>query len=484
MIRISNAAAKCFCLVFLVCFSKSRNNQVLSFLLVPLEKCQRAMMRNHNNPNTKLCMSSTKKQEKPPQTTTDQEIDDETPLNPVGAQFFGGSAEKEELFDEDIEKNSANASTLVLLATFNRFDNLDAFPDATAKSVARKLQTSLNALLHPQQDESSSSEGTDMEDIIYSSDFTWISPLKLSNEARTPFEEIAIAKDFYRRMDISIISAKSSTSTTNKIELRWMISLVWPNFWEAQVTITGTSLLTMNGFQITNQEDFLDYGDTTNAIAWQLLPRFWDMFHIGMTPSAELQPRLPVSQHKHKFFSNYQIYDIPPRYVLKPSILDTGSRDMRLAQVLPSSAFSCFIVTAGKFKQRYVPISFSNYFLFIYLYYNIFNFFSPIFVSLSLSLSFLRYFGTLDALQFFLLPFVLGKSMFALILSNTLYAVAFSCYFYITHLGYRALPFLTNTEVFLFPIVAVVLLYVLNFVGHPFGLGFNASRLMAHLFFD
>jgi len=98
--------------------------------------------------------------------------------------------------------------------------------------------------------------------------------------------------------------------------------------------------------------------------------------------------------------------------------------------------------------------------------------------------AFLPFFVILYALQFFLLPFVLGKSMFALILSNTLYAVAFSCYFYITHLGYRALPFLTNTEVFLFPIVAVFMLYILNFVGHPFGLGFNASRLMAHLFFD
>jgi len=90
----------------------------------------------------------------------------------------------------------------------------------------------------------------------------------------------------------------------------------------------------------------------------------------------------------------------------------------------------------------------------------------------------------LDAFQFFLLPLVLGKSIFALILSNTMYAAAFSWYFYISHLGYRALPFLTNTEVFLFPIVLVLILYVLNFIGHPFGLGLNASRLMAHLYFD
>ena len=47
-----------------------------------------------------------------------------------------------------------------------------------------------------------------------------------------------------------------------------------------------------------------------------------------------------------------------------------------------------------------------------------------------------------------------------------------------------ALPFLSNTEVFLFPIVAVLAIYVLNFIGYPMGLGWNASRLVAHYYFD
>jgi len=98
--------------------------------------------------------------------------------------------------------------------------------------------------------------------------------------------------------------------------------------------------------------------------------------------------------------------------------------------------------------------------------------------------AFFPLFVLLYALQFFLLPLVLGNSLLSLILSNTLYALAFSWYFYITHLGYRALPFLSNTEVFLFPIVAVLVIYVLNFVGYPMGLGWNASRLVAHFYFD
>jgi hypothetical protein len=47
-----------------------------------------------------------------------------------------------------------------------------------------------------------------------------------------------------------------------------------------------------------------------------------------------------------------------------------------------------------------------------------------------------------------------------------------------------ALPFLSNTEVFLFPVAAVLLVYALNFIGYPFGFGWNASRLMSIIYFD
>lgn len=98
--------------------------------------------------------------------------------------------------------------------------------------------------------------------------------------------------------------------------------------------------------------------------------------------------------------------------------------------------------------------------------------------------AFFPLFVLLYAVQYFLLPVVLMPGLLSLILSNTLYAAAFSIYFYITHLGYRALPFLSNTEVFLFPIAGVVGLYVLNLIGYPFGFGWNASRIMAHFYFD
>lgn len=98
--------------------------------------------------------------------------------------------------------------------------------------------------------------------------------------------------------------------------------------------------------------------------------------------------------------------------------------------------------------------------------------------------AFVPLFVLLYGVHFFLLPLVLGTSLLSLGISNTLFAIAFGWYFYITHLGYRALPFLTNTEVFLFPIVVILAIYVFNFVGYPFGLGFNASRIIAYVYFE
>jgi len=98
--------------------------------------------------------------------------------------------------------------------------------------------------------------------------------------------------------------------------------------------------------------------------------------------------------------------------------------------------------------------------------------------------AFFPLFVLIYCVQFFLLPLVLGKSLLALMVSNSLFAFAFGWYFYVTHLGYRALPFLSKTEVFLFPIVGVLLVYVLNLTFYPFGFGWNGSRVMAYMYFE
>jgi UNC-50 family len=69
--------------------------------------------------------------------------------------------------------------------------------------------------------------------------------------------------------------------------------------------------------------------------------------------------------------------------------------------------------------------------------------------------SFFPFFILLYVLQFFLLPLLMGGGLLPCILSNVLYAIAFTLYFYITFLGYDILPFLQHTTVFLYPIAAV-----------------------------
>jgi hypothetical protein len=53
--------------------------------------------------------------------------------------------------------------------------------------------------------------------------------------------------------------------------------------------------------------------------------------------------------------------------------------------------------------------------------------------------SFFPLFMLLYVLQFFLLPIVLTNSFFAFVVSNTLFSIAFTWYFYLTHLGYRGM---------------------------------------------
>lgn len=98
--------------------------------------------------------------------------------------------------------------------------------------------------------------------------------------------------------------------------------------------------------------------------------------------------------------------------------------------------------------------------------------------------SFFPLFVLLYVIQLLLLPVLLGKSLWALMLSNTLYALGFSVYFYVTHLGYRSLPFLHKTEVFLYPVVVIIMLLVLSITLWPLNVRVNVTREMAKLYFD
>lgn len=84
----------------------------------------------------------------------------------------------------------------------------------------------------------------------------------------------------------------------------------------------------------------------------------------------------------------------------------------------------------------------------------------------------------LHVLQFVLSPYLLSSAFSATLLANSLYAISFSIYFYHMFLGYSALPFMRNTQVFLFPIGLIAVAFILSLL-----VGFNASKFVYSIYF-
>eukprot|EP01106_Pelomyxa_sp_JSP_P008940 TRINITY_DN24543_c0_g1_i1.p1 TRINITY_DN24543_c0_g1~~TRINITY_DN24543_c0_g1_i1.p1 ORF type:complete len:251 (-),score=45.67 TRINITY_DN24543_c0_g1_i1:48-800(-) len=62
--------------------------------------------------------------------------------------------------------------------------------------------------------------------------------------------------------------------------------------------------------------------------------------------------------------------------------------------------------------------------------------------------------------QYFASPLLTLPSWVATLVGNCVYALAYTYYFYVTFLGYQVLPFLHNTQVFLYPIGLIVMAWV------------------------
>lgn len=300
--------------------------------------------------------------------TIERDPDDEITSEKVfGAEFFGGNKVKEELFDPVAEDRAAELARQERDAlqldggrtVYRRFEDATCFVDGEAADVARRLQAAINGALYD-EDEAVS---------MYAANVDWTTPFPRARGSQTPLDELTNALSFYKRLDLAIVGGRSLPGTSSngdsgriEMEFRWEVSVEWPNFWESRVLLTGTSRIVLDGSsgEIVSQTDKLDGGDNVvAAIGSQLNPRFWDLYHIGMTPSAELAPRLqPRGDVKKGLFSgSYELCEVPPRLVVQPTLLDLGGRDERIAQVVPNHAFSTIIKTTGPNKQRYVPVT-------------------------------------------------------------------------------------------------------------------------------
>jgi hypothetical protein len=87
----------------------------------------------------------------------------------------------------------------------------------------------------------------------------------------------------------------------------------------------------------------------------------------------------------------------------------------------------------------------------------------------------------LYVLQFLILPLILRAegSFLATLLANTMYLIAGIYYYYVTSLGYTARPFLQRTEIFLYPIGGLVILYTLSLI-----LNVNMTLLVVNFYFS
>ncbi len=81
--------------------------------------------------------------------------------------------------------------------------------------------------------------------------------------------------------------------------------------------------------------------------------------------------------------------------------------------------------------------------------------------------------------QFVFIPFIVHDGFSAVFIGNTFYLVALSYYWYITFLGYSALPFLYGTQNFLLPIPLLVLVYMLSLLFQ-----WNIGKTVLSLYFS
>lgn len=285
--------------------------------------------------------------------------DEETPAGVGGAEFFGGNKQKEELYDAE-EELLAGKDIKLQATSYNRFAvsaDGGAFDSDEVASMARSLQQQINKVLYMGDENlkaivKQKQDDDNLDVISFGRSLAWETPMTKSSE--DPVKELEAAKKFYQEVDLAIVGGKEISEGV--VELSWELSLVWPTFWSPRVVLAGASTCTLasDSKTITKQVDRV-FGAENNASLLSLLgdqikPRFWDWYHIGMTPSAEQAPREVVAKK-----GGVTVYKIPPQLVTAPTIIETGTRENRHAEMVPNHSFTCSIRTMGPQRQDYIP---------------------------------------------------------------------------------------------------------------------------------
>ena len=312
--------------------------------------------------NKFICLFASVEDNKEQTATVLEDSDlDETPAGIGGAEFFGGNKQKEELYDP-LAELEAGKDIKLQATSYNRFSaSADgAFDSTEVVSIAKSLQRQINGILYVDDEKLKSvvernkedTQNEDLDDVTFGRSLSWETPM--TTKSVDPLEELKSAKEFYEDLDLAIIGGKKISNGV--VELFWELSLVWPTFWSPRVVLAGISTCTFasDTTTITKQVDRIFGADNNvsliSLLGNQITPRFWDWYHIGMTPSAEQMPRQVIAEK-----GGVTVYKIPPQLVTAPTLIETGTRENRHAEMVPNHAFTCIIRTMGPSKKNYVP---------------------------------------------------------------------------------------------------------------------------------
>jgi hypothetical protein len=139
----------------------------------------------------------------------------------------------------------------------------------------------------------------------------------------------------------------------DKVSLNFQLGFNYPSFWSPRIIITGKSIVTYTpssdcGVKVVSQEDVLDM-DLTACIQDQILPKFWDLYHLNMAPPAEVRPVVKVGGVNP--FKGYEVYESPKALVVQHEVWDDLGREGKTASSLPQGMFSTNIKTVGPKKD-------------------------------------------------------------------------------------------------------------------------------------
>ncbi|KAJ3367794.1 Protein unc-50 [Kappamyces sp. JEL0680] len=200
----------------------------------------------------------------------------------------------------------------------------------------------------------------------------------------------------------------------------------------------------------------------------------WTMFYLLTAPS-----RVTRTVFHQKQTKNYYYRDDPAFYILfmAAMIVYSATFDESLSLVrsifytvfVDFIALGCLVATTTWYL--------TNTFMLLYQTHIVEEKVEWMYCLDVHSNAFFPFFMITYVLQFFLASIVLQDGFVGRLVANSLYVVAAIYYWYVTYLGFNAIPFVKHPIVFLYPAVGCSFLYIVSIFS------FNISRLSFDWYF-